>query len=677
MADQPSSPTLTCDGFESDASSTKFSFFSGTYNGAAKEPSDDATNAWSNISKIVRNYDDHKIKGCKEEIDTLLVFAGLYSAILTGFIVESYKFLQEDSGQVSAQLLKQIAQTLSTGSPPLSSSTFPPFQPTGDSILINSLWFFSLVLSLITASLGILVKQWLREYTSHDSLSPRAYIRVRTFRSKGLAQFRVFDIVALLPFLLQLSLFCFFLGLCKFLHVLNPAIGWFISGSIMAWMTALGTAVVLPLFSDHCPYKTPFFKDVVALTRRVSHKVWIYLRVLTMHTGVNKYTAEFPPSRFSRTCKRLLAFSYKLRGLTKSCLVSLFFPSQSGLKEKYDSYFLNHPPLDEALIKLDSRHDIQCLVTADTIFMDDELLNTIAQCLGPLDLIDVVTCVRNILKERFKGSLSILRISFKLGTYDSSWSFADHSSQISGDGLNRLRKIVLDSSISYFKQVERDQSYLMMDENSRSWDAVKYELYEALLFVSAPGITYLPELGELFSHMFQYDEKTACQALSCLCHTKRRVAFLQYLDLGPIPTRTVNNLLSASITLLEYYLEPDAAPPPGTLNFVDPDKRIYIAPYFLGSLVLSLLLHADNDVLAYTYSESLTSFQYLLTSAIEFAARHASEERLWLDGIATLPHPMKLLHDLEQKVGGVVNQRLLEGTHTMIPISVAHDSYSM
>ncbi|KAI0788877.1 hypothetical protein C8Q75DRAFT_734122 [Abortiporus biennis] len=608
MADQPSSPTLTCDGFESDASSTKFSFFSGTYNGAAKEPSDDATNAWSNISKIVRNYDDHKIKGCKEEIDTLLVFAGLYSAILTGFIVESYKFLQEDSGQVSAQLLKQIAQTLSTGSPPLSSSTFPPFQPTGDSILINSLWFFSLVLSLITASLGILVKQWLREYTSHDSLSPRAYIRVRTFRSKGLAQFRVFDIVALLPFLLQLSLFCFFLGLCKFLHVLNPAIGWFISGSIMAWMTALGTAVVLPLFSNHCPYKTPFFKDVVALTRRVSHKVWIYLRVLTMHTGVNKYTAEFPPSRFSRTCKRLLAFSYKLR-------VSLFFPSQSGLKEKYDSYFLNHPPLDEALIKLDSRHDIQCLVTADTIFMDDELLNTIAQCLGPLDLIDVVT----------------------------------------------LRKIVLDSSISYFKQVERDQSYLMMDEDSRSWDAVKYELYEALLFVSAPGITYLPELGELFSHMFQYDEKTACQALSCLCHTKRRVAFLQYLDLGPIPTRTVNNLLSASITLLEYYLEPDAAPPPGTLNFVDPDKRIYIAPYFLGSLVLSLLLHADNDVLAYTYSESLTSFQYLLTSAIEFAARHASEERLWLDGIATLPHPMKLLHDLEQKVGGVVNQRLLEG----------------
>ena len=81
------------------------------------------TNPWKALEKTVRTADEEKVKDCKEDVDTLLVFvrilhihlraamtnllqAGLYSAVLTAFLIESYKTLQADPTQ---NLLQQIA----------------------------------------------------------------------------------------------------------------------------------------------------------------------------------------------------------------------------------------------------------------------------------------------------------------------------------------------------------------------------------------------------------------------------------------------------------------------------------------------------------------------------------------------------------------------------------------
>lgn len=48
-----------------------------------------------------------------------------------------------------------------------------PFTTTRSAVLINTLWSLSLIIALITASLGILVKQWFHELLSYEIQDPK------------------------------------------------------------------------------------------------------------------------------------------------------------------------------------------------------------------------------------------------------------------------------------------------------------------------------------------------------------------------------------------------------------------------------------------------------------------------------------------------------------------------
>ncbi|EKM58672.1 uncharacterized protein PHACADRAFT_58238, partial [Phanerochaete carnosa HHB-10118-sp] len=60
---------------------------------------------WAGIEDHLFTNDGGKTKGYTEDIDTLLVFAGLFSAILTAFVVQTYQMLQPDTQDTTNQLL--------------------------------------------------------------------------------------------------------------------------------------------------------------------------------------------------------------------------------------------------------------------------------------------------------------------------------------------------------------------------------------------------------------------------------------------------------------------------------------------------------------------------------------------------------------------------------------------
>ncbi|KAI0649471.1 hypothetical protein C8Q79DRAFT_876040, partial [Trametes meyenii] len=68
---------------------------------------------WTACAARMRDYDEAMVRGWKEEIDTLLVFAGLFSAVVTAFNIEAYHLLQEDPSETSVRILQQISQQLS------------------------------------------------------------------------------------------------------------------------------------------------------------------------------------------------------------------------------------------------------------------------------------------------------------------------------------------------------------------------------------------------------------------------------------------------------------------------------------------------------------------------------------------------------------------------------------
>ncbi|KAK0443170.1 hypothetical protein EV421DRAFT_2081814 [Armillaria borealis] len=136
---------------------------------------------WSIYLDEAVDFDANMLAEWRDTIDVLLVFAGLFSAVLTTFVVQKSQNMQPNYNEASMLLLFEILKaTASNGSRlyiPPSPTAF--FSPSRSNEWINSLWFVSLTLSLITALVAILVKQWLYQYVaavSDSSARDRARI---------------------------------------------------------------------------------------------------------------------------------------------------------------------------------------------------------------------------------------------------------------------------------------------------------------------------------------------------------------------------------------------------------------------------------------------------------------------------------------------------------------------
>ncbi|KAI0071096.1 hypothetical protein K474DRAFT_1669377 [Panus rudis PR-1116 ss-1] len=298
-------------------------------------------------------HDETKVRDCKEDMDTLLVFAGLFSAVLTAFNIESYKSLDQDPSvllltQISAQLANMNSEN--SNSPLNLAGSEAPRSP--QAVRVNSLWFASLVCSLVTASLAILVKQWLREYMAQDNTLPRARVRVRYWRYLGLQGWRVFEIAAFLPFLLQIALLLFFLGLCLFLLALDPIVGWVVTSMVIVWVALFVGSTVAPVFSPRCPYKTPVLQSTVQSIRD---------------------------------------------GFSSICWIC--GSDRSNTSRYEDNY-----------IRQDRTLDIPALVAADAALVDDNLVDTaIRNCLSDQDGRKVVQCVTEMISHRCGRTLEHLQ----------------------------------------------------------------------------------------------------------------------------------------------------------------------------------------------------------------------------------------------------------------------------
>ncbi|KAJ7896798.1 hypothetical protein B0H14DRAFT_2333246, partial [Mycena olivaceomarginata] len=94
---------------------------------------------WAIYISEAEKYDRALVESWKSDMEGLLIFAALFSAVLTAFIIESYKSLNPDSGDLTVQLLEQISQQLATSA---NRSTFsipqsPSFAPLASSLICN------------------------------------------------------------------------------------------------------------------------------------------------------------------------------------------------------------------------------------------------------------------------------------------------------------------------------------------------------------------------------------------------------------------------------------------------------------------------------------------------------------------------------------------------------------
>ncbi|PIL32994.1 hypothetical protein GSI_05112 [Ganoderma sinense ZZ0214-1] len=348
-----------------------------------------SNDAWAGCVKALRDYDEHMVKGWNEDVDSLLVFgcqAGLFSAVLTAFNIESYKLLQEDPTETSAALLAQISAQLAASnvnSPSSSSTSSSSFRPDNRSIRINILWFSSLVLSLVSASIGILTKQWLREYMSNIASSHRENARIRQLRHEGFIRWNVPLTIALLPILLQIAMALFFAGLLDLLWSLHLAVAGVVTVLVTISLSFLVLTTVLPTFRSDCPYKSPQAMSVFLLAQGFM-RLLSYLagRLYSLLRWDRRQWPIYVEPRLFKRRSRLLA------GWLRSLMHRKYFNSWREREKAIVS---------QAEAKLDQR----ILAGADAIFMDDEFLeNVVRACINDTDCQAAVDCVHEIVIHR-------------------------------------------------------------------------------------------------------------------------------------------------------------------------------------------------------------------------------------------------------------------------------------
>ncbi|KAJ3554692.1 hypothetical protein NM688_g2977 [Phlebia brevispora] len=269
-----------------------------------------ALRGWATIEKHMAVHDETTMKKYSDDIDTLLVFAGLFSAVLTAFVVVSYPSLQPDNSQVSIDLLMGISTQLSSFTvsggyvnSTASSASPAPFQAASSAVAINSLWFLSLVFSFAAALYGILVKQWIREYLQWNYvLAPaRENVLVRQVQFEAWYEWKVPMVAASIPVMLEMALILFLCGLVIFLWTLESTVAAVITVAIAILLIFTFLFAILPAFSNRCPYKSPTawaFVFLLHFIRRViQRRVW----------AVRVFNAPSRPPSWRQRCLEVVA----------------------------------------------------------------------------------------------------------------------------------------------------------------------------------------------------------------------------------------------------------------------------------------------------------------------------------------------------------------------------------
>lgn len=223
--------------------------------------------------------------------------AGLFSAVVTAFVIESYKRLQPDPNTDVVNLLSRIAARLDDPSNATGSAipTQAHFSPSQSAIRLNIFWFLSLVLSLTTVLLGIICLQWLREHQHYQGTTPKQSYAIFHMRAEALEKWHVPHIFTALPLLLQCALVLFFTGIVEFLLSLGSKVAapvivvitltlfFLLATTLLPTLQAFPLYIPLKLHKEgspaQCPYKSPQSQAFRATSSVV---LWLWSKFMTV-----------------------------------------------------------------------------------------------------------------------------------------------------------------------------------------------------------------------------------------------------------------------------------------------------------------------------------------------------------------------------------------------------------
>ncbi|KAH8092207.1 hypothetical protein BXZ70DRAFT_463944 [Cristinia sonorae] len=267
-----------------------------------------ADQIWFMYDNKAKTYDKTLVHRLQSSMDSILVFAGLFSAIVTAFIIESYKQLRPDTGDITVFYLARISQGIDTMISPTGasggiSSAAPAKVDNPNIVAVNTLWVLSLTGSLICALCATFLQAWTNRYQHVISQSPDVSrrTRLRAWYFEGLTRSHMPQLAAIVPAVLHVSLFLFLVGLVLFFLPIDDKIAHTAIGATSLCCTMYLIFALLDYLLPNTPYRTPLSLILVVVYSAivvVTVVVFVMIPLYTILTVVMLGFLESPKKHY-------------------------------------------------------------------------------------------------------------------------------------------------------------------------------------------------------------------------------------------------------------------------------------------------------------------------------------------------------------------------------------------
>ncbi|VDC04365.1 unnamed protein product [Peniophora sp. CBMAI 1063] len=188
-------------------------------------------------------------------------FAGIFAAIVSAFLIESYKSLKPDTGAQTVFILEQILVGRDSNTTGTLAPNPPPFHVSETDVLVNTLWFAGLVISLMAALLATLYQEWIRQFLKAENRTSDETVEEHSLRHLSIyvgARWYGLDLVApCIVGMMHFAVALFFYGMHLFLSNIHPQPAWWTTRLILAGTIVYVAGSFIPLFDATCFYRTP------------------------------------------------------------------------------------------------------------------------------------------------------------------------------------------------------------------------------------------------------------------------------------------------------------------------------------------------------------------------------------------------------------------------------------
>ncbi|KAG9032867.1 hypothetical protein FS837_002613 [Tulasnella sp. UAMH 9824] len=228
----------------------------------APEFGQDGGKFYRHYDALAQEIDDDMTSGLKEQLDGMLIFAGLFAGVNTAFLALTIPLLSADPADDTNALLTQnnaILMQLVTGRndtvPTDSILPSASFSPSQDIFTINALFSLSLAFAIISSFLAVLGRQWLVYYRKRSGGGPDRQRWEQLKRFLGAERWKLEPILDdVLPSLLQIGLIIFCASLVLYLRHLSPAMSLIVGIPLYPIVTFAGLGCSFPALGFGHPF---------------------------------------------------------------------------------------------------------------------------------------------------------------------------------------------------------------------------------------------------------------------------------------------------------------------------------------------------------------------------------------------------------------------------------------